>query len=85
MNTATVQILSAWQSLMLRRRYLSCEGIMLTPARVDIRPLKRIAHDQLPRGSALREILLDEPNEMGIDEFLIKIDIWLKLMKVQEQ
>jgi hypothetical protein len=52
---------------------------MLPPVKVDIRPLKKFAIEQLPKDSSLYHILLSEKDTMDIDEFICKVEIYLKL------
>jgi hypothetical protein len=47
--------------------------------RVDVRRLKDFALG-LPRGSVLRDLLLSEDDELGVHDFLAKMDLWLKLL-----
>jgi len=50
---------------------------------VDIRELKRFAFESLPPGCPLRETLLYDRDELDLEEFLIKMEVWQKLMKVR--
>jgi hypothetical protein len=52
--------------------------------RIDIRTLKGFAVRRLPRGSALRELLLIENDRLTVTEFLDKLDVWLKLLKMEK-
>ncbi len=52
------------------------------PGLVDIRPLKRFAF-QLPASSPLRSIILSEKDSVTVDEFLVKMDTWLKLSHLE--
>jgi len=45
--------------------------------------LKEFAISALPEGSALRNVLLSERDEVDVDEFIVKIDIWLKLLRME--
>ena len=47
--------------------------------KVNIERLKTFALD-LPKGSMLRDLLLTEDDEMDVDEFIAKMDVWLKLV-----
>jgi len=49
--------------------------------RVDIRSLRKLAEERLPRGSPLRELLLTERDELEAREFLAKLDVWLRLLR----
>jgi thermostable 8-oxoguanine DNA glycosylase len=48
---------------------------------VDFRRLKSHVYERLPTNSVLRELILSEKDYMEIEEFLIKLDIYLKLMR----
>jgi hypothetical protein len=63
---------------LLATLYVFSEVMTLLP-NINIRSLKKAAKD-LPE-SSLREILLEEADEIDAYEFLIKIDIWLKLAR----
>jgi hypothetical protein len=45
--------------------------------------IKEFASGELPEGSILRHLLLTEREEMDINEFLAKMDIWLKLLRME--
>jgi hypothetical protein len=47
---------------------------------VDVSNLKELAAKMLEPDSALRDILLREREILPTDEFLAKMDIWLKLL-----
>ena len=46
---------------------------------IDIKPLKEFAYN-LPKSSVLREILLSEKDQLTTEEFVSKMEIWLKLL-----
>lgn len=48
---------------------------------VNIRSLKQFAFEMLPKGSSLRDLLLTEKDALSAEEFLIKLDVWFKLLK----
>ncbi len=50
---------------------------------VDIHEIKLWVNGNLPTTSYLRGILLLEGDLLTIDEFLAKMDIWLKLIKLE--
>lgn len=52
-------------------------------AKVDVRRLKEFAFSNLPEGSKLRDLILGEKEELGVEEFLAKMDLWLKLLKIE--
>jgi len=37
----------------------------------------------LPRNSRLKEIILSEDDELEVQEFLVKMDVWLKLFRME--
>ncbi|MEM3488931.1 MAG: hypothetical protein QXO75_04650 [Nitrososphaerota archaeon] len=49
---------------------------------VNIRALKDFVAEKLPSGTPLREVLLMEKDEIEVHDFLAKLEIWLKLLKV---
>ncbi|MEM3733276.1 MAG: hypothetical protein QXK81_07225 [Candidatus Bathyarchaeia archaeon] len=51
--------------------------------RLSMKSLKDFALNNLPKGSVLREVLLMEKDELEVNEFLIKMDVWLKLFKME--
>jgi hypothetical protein len=51
---------------------------------IDTRPLKQFALQSLPPNSALRSILLSEPDSLSCEEFLVKLGMWLKLIRIEE-
>ena len=50
---------------------------------INIRSLKNFAFEKLPKSSILRELLLDEKEELWMEEFLAKLDLWLKLLRME--
>lgn len=53
------------------------------PSVVDITPLKRLATERLPQSSPLREVLMNEPDDMTMAEYLVKISIWQMLLNME--
>ena len=51
----------------------------MAPKRVDVRRLKDFAL-RLPRSAVLRDLLLTEDDELGVHDFLAKMDLWLRLL-----
>ncbi len=47
---------------------------------LDISGLKLWAEENLPRSSPIRSILLLERGSLTVEEFIAKMDIWLKLV-----
>ncbi len=58
-------------------------GIVKHSEQVDIHGIKLWAKANLPTISHLRGILLLERDLLTIDEFLAKMDIWLKLIDLE--
>ena len=48
---------------------------------VRITLLKEFALERLSQGLLLRDLLLSEPDELSPNEFLVKCEVWLKLLK----
>ena len=48
---------------------------------IDVRRIKQFAAREMPKGCPLREILLMEHDVLGVEEFLFKLEIWLKLLE----
>ena len=57
------------------------ENFPLKTSTLKTSRLKEFAISALPEGSALRNILLGEMDEVDVDEFVAKIDIWLRLLR----
>jgi hypothetical protein len=50
---------------------------------VNIRNLKEFATKELPIDSTLREVLLKQPDEVGVDVFLARLPIFLQLASMK--
>ena len=50
---------------------------------LDIHGLKYWAKENLPRTSQIRSILLFERDFLAVEEFLAKMDLWLKLIDLE--
>lgn len=46
---------------------------------INITKLREYAFTQLPRDSALREVLLAEDGEIDVSIFLARVSVWLRL------
>jgi hypothetical protein len=55
----------------------------MSVSKIDIRKLKDFALKKFPRYFILRELLLSEKEELSVTEFLSKLDLWLKLLKIE--
>ena len=51
---------------------------------VNIQLLKQFAYEKLLTSSILRDILLSEKQHLPVSEFLVKTEIWLKLIESEE-
>ena len=51
---------------------------------IDIHGMKLWATANLPKNSHLRGVLLLEKDILTVDEFLAKMDIWLKLIELED-
>jgi len=47
---------------------------------LNIKSLKRFAYEHLPTNSTLRDLILAEPDQISAQEFLIKMETWLRLL-----
>jgi hypothetical protein len=47
---------------------------------IEVDYLKQLAREKLKLNSPLRELLLLEKEKLGGQEFLSKLDLWLKLL-----
>jgi len=54
-------------------------------ALIDISKLKKFAYKRLPRRSQLRDLIISEKELLCIDEFLAKIEVWLKIARYDLQ
>ena len=52
---------------------------------IDIKLIKKFAIEQLSYNSILRRILLSEKNNLTIPEFLVKIEMWLKILESEDR
>jgi len=48
---------------------------------VDMAPLKEFAIRRLPPGSTARELILAENQSIPAGDFLVKIDVWMRLVR----
>jgi hypothetical protein len=53
----------------------------MSKTKINMRKLKEFAFSELPRSWILREIILSERDELDVFEFIVKVEIWLKLAK----
>ena len=50
---------------------------------IDIRSLKGFASERLHSGSGLRNVLLSERDQLGVNDFLAKMDVWITLLNLE--
>lgn len=50
---------------------------------VNLKKLKIFALENLRENSRLRKLLLLDDEELAPEEFLVKLDVWLKLLKME--
>ena len=50
---------------------------------ISIKSLKEFAVKELPIGSPLREVLLSEPGELKVNEFLARLPVYLRLVSLR--
>lgn len=51
---------------------------------IDLKPLK-LAARVLPISSALRSLVLEEPDEIPMSEYCVKITVWFRLLRPAER
>ncbi len=49
--------------------------------RINLKELKEFALTYLPKKSLLRDMILSEKEHITVNEFIVKIDMWLKLLR----
>lgn len=60
------------------------EGNEMIPRRkVSLRSLKRLAAEELPPSSPLRETILADADEIDPESFLPKLDVWITLLNME--
>lgn len=50
---------------------------------IDIGRLKGFAVERLPSGSRLRSVLLSERDQLTVNDFLAKMDVWVTLINLE--
>ena len=60
------------------------QSLILQSKTVDIRGLKRWARS-LSRDSKLRELILLEDDHIPVDEYLVKMMIWISLSRLEDK
>ena len=62
------------------------ESLTLKPIyrAVNISELKRFAAKRLPINSPLRNVLLSERDQLTAKDFLVKMDIWIRLLNIEK-
>ena len=58
------------------------EGQGAYSRKVNIKKMKEFALSSLPEGSVLKRILLSEKEEVDAYEFVVKVSVWLELLKM---
>lgn len=58
---------------------------MSVPSRVlvDVSPLKRWASRNLHTAPRLRQLILTDADAMGVEEFMVKIEVWSRLLDAE--
>ena len=57
--------------------------IYFSSSMIDIRRLKGFASERLHSGSRLRNVLLSERDQLKVNDFLAKMDIWITLLNLE--
>jgi hypothetical protein len=52
-----------------------------TKDKVDITPIKALVFAKFPKDSAIYDVLFTERDLLSVSEFLIKVDVWMKLLR----
>jgi len=52
-------------------------------SRVNIKRLKTFVFENFPQGAPVRELLLMEDDELAAADFLLKLEVWLRLLKME--
>jgi hypothetical protein len=52
---------------------------------VNIRKLKDFAFERLPQTSYLRQIILSENEQLSFAEFLAKLNVWMRLLRLESR
>ena len=51
--------------------------------KVNLKPLKKWVEENLPTNSTLRNIILSENDILSSEHFIVKIDVWQKLLRME--
>ncbi len=51
--------------------------------KISIRGIKKLAVEKLPSDSQLRELILQEPDNLDTGEFPVKVGLWLRLNQIE--
>jgi len=57
--------------------------LYLSNSMIDIRSLKGFALERLHSSSRLRNVLLSERDQLKVNDFLAKMDIWITLLNLE--
>jgi len=49
--------------------------------KINIKTLKKFVYENFPPDSLLGDLILTEPEQMTVQEFIIKTETWLRLAK----
>ena len=55
------------------------------PLRVNIKPLKKDFARNLPPESHLRQLLLEEADEVDAADYCARLSVWLRLMEIESR
>ena len=50
---------------------------------VNILSLKKFVTTYLPNNSQLRALILQDKEELGVEEFIVKTEVWLNLLELE--
>ncbi|MHA1973481.1 MAG: hypothetical protein ACTSW1_10835 [Candidatus Hodarchaeales archaeon] len=58
----------------------------MSPQKIlNLKPLKQFVLEKLPKRSILRDLILSEQNQVRSSDFFTKMDLWLKLLNLEEK
>lgn len=58
---------------------------MARDRKLNLLRLKQFALESLPAESPLRSVLLSEDDQLSVQDFIAKMDLWLKLFSLEKR
>ncbi|MEM2507398.1 MAG: hypothetical protein QXF61_10190 [Nitrososphaeria archaeon] len=50
---------------------------------INIKSLRKFVDDKFPGNSLIKYLVLSEPDQMPAEEFLVKMKLWLRLLRME--